>query len=161
MPTWQGRSCAELGWDSAYHGSSQVCGRSEGNASVLGARRNETKMMTPQHVWRPRLNLPSLLFWRWTKLDEGWRRIHNHLKCCRLQIFDATNYHLRQNVRCNYTYNLGVCCSGRVSFQRFSLPAQLQLFPGSSLDFGHSNGLVDPLVPYLYPLYNWTSNRIN
>eukprot|EP00434_Breviolum_minutum_P012985 symbB.v1.2.011448.t1/scaffold762.1/size178242/9 len=47
-----GRSCAELGWDSAYHGSSQVCGRSEGNASVLGAR-------------------------------------------------------------CNYTYNLGVCCSGR------------------------------------------------
>lgn len=45
--------------------------------------------------------------------------------------------------------------------QRFSLPAQLQFFPGSSLDFGHSNGLVDPLVPYLYPLYNWTSNRIN
>ena len=34
-----GRSCAELGWDSAYHGSSQVCGRSEGDASVLGARR--------------------------------------------------------------------------------------------------------------------------
>lgn len=145
MPTWQGRSCAELGWDSAYHGSSQVCGRSEGNASVLGARRNETKMMTPQHVWRPRLNLPSLLFWRWTKMEEGWRRIHNHLKFCTLQIFDAPTVQLVTNVRCNYTYNLGVCCSGR----------------GSSLDFGHSNGLVDPLVPYLYPLYNWTSNRIN
>jgi len=49
------RSCAELGWNSAYHGSSQVCGRSEGNATVLGAR-------------------------------------------------------------CNYTYNLGVCCSGILNF---------------------------------------------
>ena len=47
-----GRSCAELGWDSAYHGSSQVCGRSEGDASVLGARRGR---------------IPS-----WTYIPSGW-----------------------------------------------------------------------------------------